>query len=60
MKLKYTTSCGDDSVRSICAGPLSTCAALNTGNAKCWGFNQGGQFGNGNAHNATKPIPAKP
>ncbi len=47
-------------VLGVFAGPLSTCAALNTGNAKCWGYNQGGQFGNGNGHNATKPIPAKP
>jgi alpha-tubulin suppressor-like RCC1 family protein len=47
-------------VLGVFAGPISTCAVIKGGNAKCWGFNQGGQFGNGSAHNATRPIPAKP
>jgi alpha-tubulin suppressor-like RCC1 family protein len=47
-------------VTSIIAGPVATCAVVTGGHAKCWGFNQGGQFGNGNAHNATRPVSATP
>ena len=45
-------------IAGIVAGPVATCAAIDEpAHAKCWGFNQGGQFGNGKAHNATRPDP---
>jgi alpha-tubulin suppressor-like RCC1 family protein len=47
-------------VTSIVAGPIATCATIAGGSARCWGFNQGGQFGNGSAHNATRPVPSTP
>jgi alpha-tubulin suppressor-like RCC1 family protein len=47
-------------VTSIVAGPIATCATIAGGTARCWGFNQGGQFGNGSAHSATRPVPATP
>ena len=46
-------------VLAINAGPITTCART-TGGTFCWGFNSGGQFGNGNAHNTTRPVRAKP
>ena len=47
-------------VTSIVAGPIDTCAMLTSGGARCWGFNQAGQFGNGQAFNRTRPTPAAP
>ncbi len=46
-------------VLTINTGPIATCART-TGGTFCWGFNSGGQFGNGNAHNTTRPVRAKP
>ena len=46
-------------VLGINTGPVTTCAATTAG-ALCWGFNQGGQFGNGNAFNTNRPVRAKP
>jgi alpha-tubulin suppressor-like RCC1 family protein len=46
-------------VLAISAGPVTTCART-VGGAFCWGFNLGGQFGNGNAFSTTRPVPAKP
>jgi alpha-tubulin suppressor-like RCC1 family protein len=46
-------------VLAISAGPITTCART-TGGTFCWGFDTAGQFGNGNAHNTTRPVPAKP
>ena len=46
-------------VLAISAGPVTTCART-TGGAFCWGFNSGGQFGNGNLYNTNRPVPAKP
>jgi len=43
----------------LSAGPVTTCART-TGGAFCWGFNSGGQFGNGNAFNTNRPVPARP
>jgi alpha-tubulin suppressor-like RCC1 family protein len=46
-------------VLAINAGPVTTCART-AGGAFCWGFNLGGQFGNGNAFSTTRPVAAKP
>ena len=46
-------------VLAVNAGPVTTCART-VGGAFCWGFNSGGQFGNGNAFSTTRPVPAKP
>jgi alpha-tubulin suppressor-like RCC1 family protein len=35
-------------VKQLSAGSLSTCALLETGNARCWGYNGYGQLGYGN------------
>ena len=45
-------------VTSIIAGPIATCATITGGGARCWGFNSGGQFGNGLARNTVRPTPA--
>jgi hypothetical protein len=47
-------------VASISVGPIATCAMLTSGGARCWGYNQAGQFGNGQAVNRTRPTPAVP
>jgi alpha-tubulin suppressor-like RCC1 family protein len=50
---------GLGSVNSISAGGYingsHTCAVLDNGSAKCWGYNNDGQLGNGNKDNATTP-----
>jgi hypothetical protein len=46
-------------ILGISTGPITTCART-TGRTFCWGFNSGGQFGNGNAFNTNRPVPAKP
>jgi len=46
-------------VLGISAGPIATCARTTAGTF-CWGFNSGGQFGDGNAFNTTRPVPARP
>ena len=59
--VKATTGAGPlTAITSVVAGPVSTCATLSNGQAKCWGFNHAGQFGNGALYNATRPIPARP
>ena len=40
----------------LSTGPITTCART-TGGTFCWGFNSGGQFGNGNAFNTNRPVP---
>ena len=39
-------------VRSISAGSDHTCAVMESGAVKCWGFNQYGQVGNGTSGNS--------
>ena len=60
--VKATTGAGPLlNVLGVAAGPLSTCAVVKGGGAKCWGFNQGGQFGNGTAvelHNVAHRLPS--
>ncbi|MGA0251064.1 MAG: RCC1 domain-containing protein, partial [bacterium] len=50
---------GLGSVNSISAGGningSHTCALLDNGSARCWGYNNDGQLGNGNNDNATTP-----
>ena len=46
-------------VVAINAGPIATCARTTAGTF-CWGFNLGGQFGNGNAFSTNRPVPASP
>ena len=47
-------------VTSIVAGPIDTCAVITGGQARCWGYNSAGQFGNGRAFGSNRPIPANP
>jgi alpha-tubulin suppressor-like RCC1 family protein len=41
----------------ISAGSLTTCAALKDGSAKCWGYNQRGQLGDGTLIDRNVPTP---
>ena len=42
-------------VLGISTGPITTCART-TGGTFCWGFNSGGQFGNGKTLNTNRPV----
>ena len=44
------------SVVSISAGNSNTCALLDTGEIQCWGWNSGGQLGNGTTTDSTQPV----
>jgi alpha-tubulin suppressor-like RCC1 family protein len=47
-----TVNLGTDvSVRAITLGKYHVCAIVNTGQVKCWGYNQYGQLGNGSTAN---------
>jgi alpha-tubulin suppressor-like RCC1 family protein len=43
-------------VRSIAAGKDHTCAVMNSGTAKCWGYNKYGQLGDGTTTNRPTPV----
>jgi alpha-tubulin suppressor-like RCC1 family protein len=47
-------------ITQILAGIISTCAVISGKSAQCWGFNSSGQFGNGGAHDALRPVAANP
>ena len=46
-------------VESISAGAYHTCAILDTGGLKCWGYNEVGQIGNGKTKDQLTPAPVK-
>jgi alpha-tubulin suppressor-like RCC1 family protein len=43
-------------VASISAGDFSTCAVTTTGGAKCWGYNENHQLGDGTTTTRTSPV----
>jgi len=47
-------------VSQILSGTISTCAVVSGQQARCWGYNSSGQFGNGSAHDSTRPVVANP
>jgi alpha-tubulin suppressor-like RCC1 family protein len=43
-------------VAQIHANQYHTCALLNTGQVRCWGYNEYGQLGNGGTGNRALPV----
>lgn len=44
-------------VTAVAAGGVHVCALLANASVECWGFNDSGQFGNGNTINSPTPQP---
>ena len=42
--------------RALAVGGLHTCALTTAGDANCWGFNSGGQLGNGGSAAEGRPV----
>jgi alpha-tubulin suppressor-like RCC1 family protein len=49
----------DSSAASVCAGGYHTCAALGSGDVKCWGENFYGQIGDGTMKHKTTGVDVK-
>ena len=47
---------GLSGVAGMAAGGVHTCAALTDGTARCWGWNGGGQLGDGTTMQRTAPV----
>ena len=47
-------------VSQVLSGITSSCAVVSGQQARCWGFNSSGQFGNGGAHDTLRPVVANP
>lgn len=45
-------------VTAIAAGDRHTCAALVSGSVRCWGYDAGGQLGDGTTTTSTTPVTA--
>ena len=43
-------------VVQIHSNQAHTCALLNTGQARCWGYNSSGQLGNGGTTSKSRPV----
>lgn len=43
-------------VRAIAAGQRHSCAVLNSGEVRCWGFNFAGQLGDGSTQDRLSPV----
>jgi uncharacterized repeat protein (TIGR01451 family) len=48
------------SARAVAAGRYHTCAILDDGSVKCWGFGANGRLGYGNTNNVLTPATAPP
>jgi alpha-tubulin suppressor-like RCC1 family protein len=51
---------GGHAVKSVSAGTYHTCAVLDDGSVRCWGFGANGELGYGNASPVSSPATAGP